>query len=146
MFTHRSISHLVSPILALFLMACNRAALQPGTSSLRIDSPPSVAPEAGRVRAEELIRTGGTTLYEALVRARPDYLRGAVRPNVRGETGSPSVRLNGMRVGTPDVLRLVQVAEVIDVRYWRPVTALTMYGATCDCLGGVIEVTTRRER
>jgi hypothetical protein len=130
MLTHPVSSRLIVALLATLTTACASANLQQGR----------VAPPVG----EELQRTGATSLYDALQRVRPDFLRGSGPTSARGEISLPSVRLNGVRVGAPDVLRLILVAEVVDVRYRRPVTALTMYGSTCDCIGGVIEVTTRR--
>lgn len=144
----RSFSRFTASLAMLGATACASAGLQEGRSSSAIhatgDSSRSSLIEAGRVRADELGRVGVTSLYEALERVRPEFLRGPGIPNPRGEIAGPSVRLNGNRVGAPDILKLVQVAEVMDVRYRRPATALTMYGSTCDCIGGVIEVTTRR--
>lgn len=129
--THRNSSRRIVALLAtLTATACVSANVHQGR----------VPPPVG----EELNRTAARTLYEALERVRPDFLRGAGPTNARGEISLPSVRLNGVSVGAPDILKLIQVAEVVDVRYRRPVTALTLYGATCDCIGGVIEVTTRR--
>ena len=115
------------------------ATVTAGCASVNVQ-PSRLAPDL----RDELTRTGVTTLYEALERVRPDFLRGSGPTSARGETSLPSVRLNGVRAGATDILKLIQVAEVVDVRYRRPVTALTMYGSTCDCTGGVIEVTTRR--
>ena len=135
-------------VAALTATACVSARTPEGRSSLSLravsDSSHSSIVDAGRVRGDELARAGAVSVYEALERVRPDFLRGPGSPNAHGEVSLPSVRLNGVRVGAPDVLRLVQTAEVLDVRYRRPATALTMFGATCDCVGGVIEVTTRR--
>jgi hypothetical protein len=121
---------LIVALLATVTAGCASANVQPSR----------LAPDVH----DELARTGVTTLYDALQRVRPDFLRGSGLTNARGETSLPSVRLNGVRAGALDILKLIQVAEVVDVRYRRPVTALTMYGSTCDCIGGVIEVTTRR--
>ena len=139
---------LVVSFTILAATACASSHLQEGHSSLPVrtmaDSSRSSFFDAGRIRGDELNRAGVISLYEALERVRPDILRGPGSPNAHGEMSRPSVRLNGVRAGAPDVLKLVQVAEVMDVRYRRPAAALTMYGSTCDCVGGVIEVTTRR--
>ena len=148
--THRGWSRLIGSTIALAIVtACGQATLQQGSSKSALRATgesPSFSNEAGRVRGEELVRTGGNSLYDALVRARPQFLRGTGLPNPRGEFNPPSVRLNGVRLGTPDELRLVQVGVVTDVRYLRPVAAANVYGGTCDCLGGVIEVTTRSKQ
>jgi len=39
-----------------------------------------------------------------------------VLPNSREKSGLPSVRLNGVRAGTLEVLKLIQAVEVTDVR------------------------------
>ena len=149
--THRGSPRLVGSTLALAMVtACGQATLQQGSSpsALRVtgDSPVAFNNEAGRVRGEELVRTNGSSLYEALVRARPQFLRGTGIPNPRGDVNPPSVRLNGVRLGTPEELKLVQVGVVTDVRYLRPVAAANVYGVTCDCPGGVIEVTARSKQ
>jgi len=144
----RRIPRLALSLAILAATACASSNLHEGRSSLPVraiaDSSRSSFVDAGRVRGDELNRAGVISLYEALERVRPEMLRGPGSPNAHGEMSRPSVRLNGVRAGAPDVLKLVQVAEVMDVRYRRPATALTMYGSTCDCVGGIIEVTTRR--
>ena len=144
----RRIPRLALSLAILAATACASSNLHEGRSSLPVraiaDSSRSSFVDAGRVRGDELNRAGVISLYEALERVRPEMLRGPGSRNAHGEMSRPSVRLNGVRAGAPDVLKLVQVAEVMDVRYRRPATALTMYGSTCDCVGGIIEVTTRR--
>jgi len=100
--------------------------------------------EAGRVRAEELGAAGVVSLQTALNRVRPEFLRRNVIPGTQGDLALPSIYMNGRYVGALDVLDLVQVIEVAEVRYFRPATAQMIYGAACACNGGVIDVTTRR--
>ena len=100
--------------------------------------------EAGRVRAEELGAAGVVSLQTALNRVRPEFLRRNVIPGTQGDLALPSIYMNGRYVGPLDVLDLVQVIEVAEVRYFRPATAQMIYGAACACNGGVIDVTTRR--
>jgi len=100
--------------------------------------------EAGRVRGEELRLAGVVSLRDALNQVRPEFLRGNVIPGTHGDLAPPSIYMNGRYAGTLDALQLVQVVEVSEVRYFRPTTARTMYGAGCACGGGIIDVTTRR--
>ena len=100
--------------------------------------------EAGRVRADEMGAAGVVSLQTALNRVRPEFLRRNVIPGTQGDLALPSIYMNGRYAGALDVLDLVQVIEVAEVRYFRPATAQMIYGAACACNGGVIDVTTRR--
>jgi len=100
--------------------------------------------EAGRVRAEELRVAGVVSLQDALNKVRPQFLRRNVVPGTHGDLALPSIYMNGRYAGALDVLDLVQVIEVAEVRFVRPATARMVYGAACTCNGGVIDVTTHR--
>ena len=121
--------------------ACRPASLQiagdGGSYVSELSKPPS---EGGRVRREALLATNAPTLREALNRTRPEFLR-PIGSLVRdGEAATPVVYLDDKALGTLDVLQLIQVAEVADVRLLRPAVARLLYGSGCICSGGVIAI------
>ena len=127
--------------------ACGPASLQiagDGSSPVsELSKPPS---EAGRISREVLLATNAPTLREALNRTRPEFLR-SISSFVRdGESATPVVYLDGKALGGPDVLQLIQVAEVAEVRLLRPAVARVLYGSGCSCSGGVIAVARLRGR
>ena len=121
--------------------ACRPASLQfaeNGGSNISELSKPSA--EGGRVRREVLLATNAPTLREALNRTRPDFFRTTSAPVLNGETATPVVYLDGKPLGGPDVLQLIHVAEVAEVRLLRPAIARLLYGSGCICSGGVIAI------
>jgi len=122
--------------------ACRPASLQFAAGGGSYLGEPSKTPsEGGRVRREALLATNAPTLGEALSRTRPDFFRATSAPVLNGDTATPVVYLDGKPLGGPDVLQLIQVAEVAEVRLLRPAVARTLYGSRCICSGGVIAVT-----
>ena len=121
--------------------ACRPASLQiarDGSSPVsELSKPPS---GGGRVRRDALLATDAPTLREALNRTRPDFLRPTSAPVLNGETATPVVYLDGKELGGLDVLQLIQVAEVAEVRLLRPAIARLLYGSGCICSGGVIAI------
>jgi hypothetical protein len=98
--------------------------------------------EPGLVRSAELKAVDAWSLSEALQQTRPDFLRPkpAVFPYM--ELVIPSIYIDGKFTGAPEVLQLVPVAEVNEVRYLRPASARLAFGSSCRCAGGVIAVRT----
>lgn len=125
-----------------FAGACRPASLQiagdRGSYASELSSPPS---ESGRVRREVLLATNAPTLREALNRTRPEFLRPTNSLVRDAEAATPVVYFDGKPLGAPDVLQLIQVAEVAEVRLLRPAVARMLYGSGCTCSGGVIAVT-----
>jgi hypothetical protein len=102
--------------------------------------------EQRRVRHEELAATDALTLRDALNRTRPEFLRPTSAFVRDGETATPVVYVDGRKAGAPDILLLIQVAEVAEVRLLRPAVAQMLYGSGCNCAGGVIAVFRRSGR
>ena len=102
--------------------------------------------EQGRVRRDELLATDAPTLRDALTRTRPEFLRSTTAFVREGETATPVVYVDGRRLGGADVLQLIQVGEVAEVRLLRPAVARMLYGFGCNCPGGVIAVFRSTER
>lgn len=94
------------------------------------------APASAAVTSSELRTTGVSDLYTALKDIRPGYLRSRTASD---ETG-PVVYVDGVRMGTVDVLRTVPVSHVVEVRSVRASDATTRFGT--DHAGGALLVMT----
>jgi hypothetical protein len=92
----------------------------------------------------DLMAIQETSLEAALQRLRPEWLR--LNPSARqvGQPARASVYVDNVYAGDLDVLRLVPVSTVIDVRFLAPSAARDQFGAMCRCEAGVILVATRR--
>jgi hypothetical protein len=58
---------------------------------------------------------------------------------------APSVYVDGVLTGATDVLRMIPVSAVIEVRRLSASAAHDRFGTACPCAGGALLVTTRRE-
>ena len=85
----------------------------------------------------DLLETSEETLYEAIQRLRPRWLR-ARGANLDGRT-LPQVFVDGSPRGDASVLRQIRVLDVTDVRFLSAIDAATVYG-TLAAAGGVIQV------
>ncbi len=85
----------------------------------------------------DLLETNEETLYEAIQRLRPRWLR-ARGANLEGRT-LPQVFVDGSPRGDASVLRQIRVLDVTDVRFLSAIDAATLYG-TLAAAGGVIQV------
>ena len=86
---------------------------------------------------EEIAAAPVGNAYEALDRLRPSFLR----PHPTGgrpATAYATVFIDGVRRGTPDVLRSVAANSIAEIRYLTAADATTRYGL--DVQGGVIDV------
>jgi hypothetical protein len=139
-------------VVGFIAAACRPASFQvsaDGGSPPRVSEDFRAAPpprEGGRVRSDELAATDASTLRDALNRTRPEFLRATSAVTRDGETATPIVYVDGRRLGNPDILQLIQVAEVAEVRLIRPAAARVLFGSGCDCAGGVIAVVRRNNR
>ena len=80
---------------------------------------------------------------EAIMRFRPEFLRGRAAPGLSDPAGaSPTVYLNGVRQGGADMLRTIPVGAVLEIRYLTPAVGSEQFGRYHN--GGVISVRTRR--
>ena len=88
----------------------------------------------------DLQETSEETLYEAIQRLRPRWLR-ARGANLEGRT-LPQVFVDGSPRGDASVLRQIRVLDVTDVRFLSASDAATRYGTRAGT-DGVILVRTR---
>jgi hypothetical protein len=101
---------------------------------------------ANRVAHAELMPLEETSVETALRRLRPEWMR--VNPSslqIEGQA-TASVFVDDVYTGGLEALRLIPVAEVVDLRYLPPSIAHDRFGAGCRCEAGVILVATRNAR
>jgi hypothetical protein len=81
--------------------------------------------------------------HEAVLRFRPEFLKGRAAPGLGNPQGAaPVVYLNGVRQGGADMLRTIPARAVLDIRYLTPAVASEQFGPYYT--GGVIAVRTRQ--
>jgi hypothetical protein len=84
-----------------------------------------------------------TNAHEAVLRFRPEFLRGRVGAASTSPNGTPPiVYVNGVREGDVSALRTIPAAIIDEIRYLSPVSASQEVGTYYP--GGVIFVRTRR--
>jgi hypothetical protein len=120
---------------AFALAAC--ATIPPGSG------PPS---SLTQIAGTELRNANGTNVEDALRQFRPEFLRANTAYDGRSMRPiAPSVYVDGVLTGTTDVLRMIPVSAVIEVRRLSASAAHDRFGTACRCAGGALLVTTRRE-
>lgn len=94
-----------------------------------------------RAQIEQLNATDG---YDIVQRLRSDVLRPRGATSIRSGPEMAVVYVDGVRRGTPDVLRQIRANEIEEIRFVSGTDATTRYGT--DHGGGAIEVKTRSGR
>ncbi|MGI9627289.1 MAG: hypothetical protein ACR2QM_10675 [Longimicrobiales bacterium] len=90
---------------------------------------------ANRITMDELAANQSEDALTAVRRLRPRWLQ------PRGGSNLPVVFLDGARMGLPDSLRSISVADVDSMTFLSPSDATTRYGTNFP--GGAIEVRSR---
>lgn len=117
------------PLLLMMVTACGAGAATGSRSSMVITS-------------DELDAITVPTVYEAVERLRPQFLRSRGASSVRSPQPTiPVVYVAGVRYGGPDSLRQLRTSDVREIRYLNASDATTRYGT--DHAGGAIIVTLR---
>jgi hypothetical protein len=119
--------------LGLVVAACSARNQQTGS-----DAPPRSSSNV--ITRQELTGAQRATVYEAVERLRPSFLRPRT---IAGTAGSAPqsyavVYVDGIRKGGPDFLRTIPIGEVAEVRYLSATDATTRYGLNVPA--GVIDV------
>ena len=111
---------LVVVLTAFTLVAAGCASAGAGTS----------APRAQRnvVTVEELSQAGDVSVYEALERLRPQFLRGRIALGSAAESVPVAVYIGDLRMEGVDHLREVMVRAVKQVQYLEPQQANARFG------------------
>ena len=130
----------VSIILAVLVLvpgcrsALSRGAIDPGAST-RSSSDVLAASEIQSERVNDAL--------DAVLRFRPQFLKGRQAPGLADPSGAaPVVYLNGVRQGGAEMLRTIPVGAILEIRYLTPVVGSEQFGRFHN--GGVISVRTRR--
>lgn len=100
-----------------------------------------------RLHFTEMIDQGlsrGTSLRDALVRLRPEYLRPRLTTGGGRLRRTPEVYLESVHLGGLEALQWIPVGHVESVQFMRPSEALIRYGILRNHQGGVILVTLRQ--
>jgi len=90
---------------------------------------------ANLITAEEMADYAFPTVLDAIRRLRPRWLQ------PRAGSGSPQAILDGTRLGGLDQLRVIDVADIVSIRFLSASDATTRYGTGFPA--GAIEVSTR---
>lgn len=116
--------------LALFASAC------------AVHPPPPLEPSSDTLTAAELAGTYATSVYDAVRRLRPSFLRarGPTSVLIPGTEG-PAVWIDDAHIGDVAELRDVPTGDVVSIRYLPSWEASTRYGPGYP--NGVLVVTTR---
>ena len=118
---------------ALLLAGCARATTQ-GSGAAADRGPRNVLTQ------EQLAATNAETLYDAIVRLRPEWLSSRGPTSVTDATPTlASVFMNGNALGKAERLRDMHVNDVTEVRYWDAASASARFGMGHP--RGVIELT-----
>ncbi len=121
------------PVLALALLAAGACAT---TSSGGSGRSPSV------LLADELQELNVDNAYQAVERARPQWLNSRASPTPANPDGAePVVYVDGIRAGGLGELRRVRVVSIVRIEYMRANDATSRFGTNHQ--GGAILVTTR---
>jgi len=136
----------VSAILAVLLLVPGCRSGDPSGAAHRfssLDRGSATGSSADVLRAVEIQSAPVDNAYEAVVRFRPEFLRGRAAPGLADPAGAVAVvYLNGVRQGAPDLLRTIPARVIVEIRYLTPAVASEQFGPYHT--GGVISVRTRR--
>jgi len=93
------------------------------------------------------VQSGTRWTSEGVRRLRPEYVRPTMimTPNNEVVRVTPSVFLNGVYTGGLEVLDVIPLESVVEVRFYRPSRGYDVWGLSCRCSGGAIDVKTKRQ-
>ena len=117
------------------------SACSSGGAASTPDARPAPSQDRNLLTQDELQRTAGSDLFDAIRILRPQWLRQSPTIIRQGGEGSLLVYLDGVQFGDPTSLRQISLLVVQEARYLSASEAQARYG-TQD-LHGVIAVTTR---
>ena len=130
----------VALITLLLLSAACRTGTQPFS---RYHEPRRVSRKSDVLELREISAAQVSNAHEAVLRLRPEFLRQRARPSSDQPTGAfPTVYVNGVREGGPEMLRTIPARVVMEIRYLGPTAASSQFGPFHP--DGVIAVRTKR--
>ena len=95
-----------------------------------------------RITAEEMASAGVATVYDAILRLRPDWFTRAAMRNAGGHTDAIQVYYESTHYGTVESLRQLAVGGVQDVKLLNATDATTRFGVGNS--GGAILITIKQ--
>lgn len=153
---HLTRSRCVGPIALAVFAACvsGRPAMVHSTASVPRDSENVVVngiavaalgrSSARHVVAADIVSIHGTSVADAVLQLRPDWLRPNSSPSHSAELIRPAVYVDETYAGGPEELRFVPLTRVVELNFLASSAARDQIGPSCRCAGGVILVRTRR--
>ena len=131
-------------ITAVTILGCSSATRARGSAgSLDAAATPGLAYSRSILTGADLTATNAETAVEAIVRLRPEFLLGHARPPALGRA-QIALYVNDTYEGDISLLNTIPLSEIREVTLLQPTEALSRFGVTCRCAGGVILVNTRR--
>jgi hypothetical protein len=98
----------------------------------------------GRIVAADLPRVQGATALDAIRELRPEFLHlTGRRTGTASAPPAPSVYENGKYAGGIDVLNIIPIRVVLEIRRVEAVEAKSLFGSSCQCDGGIILIRTQ---
>ncbi|MBV6520165.1 MAG: hypothetical protein MNPFHGCM_00270 [Gemmatimonadaceae bacterium] len=128
---------LLATLIAMSTAACASGGNASATGAL-------TSRQSDIITRSEIAETQGLlTAWDAVQRLRPRFLRNAGRTSVRGSGDNRAiVRVDDNVAGLPEVLRSIDISEVMEIRYYSAVDATARFGGMYG--RGIIHVITRQ--
>ena len=111
------------------VLACASA---PGVTSAPRDS--------NLITEQEVFATSGTTAYDVISKARPQFLKSRGRSSINPSAGEDkaTVFMDGQAYGDLNSLRNIPAIQIHQIRYIRGIDAVATYGMQYG--GGIIDI------
>jgi hypothetical protein len=127
--------------LALLLNACaHGGVVAAGDPAVAPDPAPAAVAQGGHdlITSSELDRVGANTLYEAVARLRPHFLKPRTGLTYgKAITAHLMLYVDGERMESVDDLRRVSLAEVHEVRFYEPQIANLRFARYNNAAGAI---------
>jgi hypothetical protein len=101
---------------------------------------------SSHLTASELQEIVALSTLDAVQKLRPEFLRASSRSVSGIDRGEPSVYVNGVYNGDVSLLDAIPLTQIREISFLNPAEARIQLGAACPCGGGVLLVSTQRER
>ena len=105
------------------------AALAMTLGSCGVHAAGTSAGAGNMLTAEQMLATGAESVYEAVERLRPEWLRSRGPVSLTDSSPAvPSIFIGGSHVGDVEQLRSLRIDDVSHIRYYEPGEAGVRYG------------------
>jgi hypothetical protein len=101
---------------------------------------------SNHLTGSELREIPALSTLDAVQKLRPAFLRASSRSVSGIDRGEPSVYVNGVYNGDVSLLNTIPLMQIREISFLNPAEARIRLGAACPCGGGVLLVSTARER